>query len=840
MTVRHLNLILFPLLLILFLGIGTSWATDFSDKTFLITELTPQNYNNKRLWDFLKENDSSGIKIDAISKNRNALINGSTTELTSALKKIQSITKEDQSKIIPVFLSYNDNVLLLDSIIKNSDISKDIFYLPRGETWPSVEYLVEANRRIILFVDGNFENVSRILHDTKNYVLKTSANQIASNSTIKSHHSNVNFELFMITDFDQLPTIIQPNMDSRNLAPDYINYLLEIWKKYGKKPNFIFVGDAIFNYDFIIDQLNSFSMIKGRVRTSGKNLEKIFWKNHDILITGGKFSFPFRGGEEVILSPYAPGYKMSPEQIIVTGEMEIPDNHSILATPLDLSEKMTSKFEFDGILLDALNPAQTFSGDNFSFSQDIERGNVLRLPENARINLGNPEIYGLRNSSFTVSCFVKFTEILEFGDNAIIGNLESGYRKGMHLILRSGHPYFGLWANDFISDETLEPNVWYHLAWRYIIQTGEQSILLNGKNIGSSDGHPPFSGTGDIQLGSALSSGASLRGYIDNLYIWNRPLGNEEINKLYLDEEIQFKEIEISQNPIISFSKIWFYIIIGIAVLLVLVFIFNRYFLKKQSSPSYILPVPASRNQILLFGEFKAINNNENYISELFTPKVKELFIYILTHTFKNGIGANVAEINEKLWSGITSNKVANNRSVTLNKLRKILLQFDGIEIIANNGYLQTKIEKPFFCDYVEAFYLCQIPEGMSKKQLVSFFQLVKRGRFLKGITCDWLDDIRGFTGNQVIDNLLKLALIHKKETNLKEVEKIAQRILDYDDINEEAIYLKIWALKEANNINLAKFNYKSYCTKYNNIMGEPLEMDFNQFLLFYKDQFTN
>jgi hypothetical protein len=99
-------------------------------------------------------------------------------------------------------------------------------------------------------------------------------------------------------------------------------------------------------------------------------------------------------------------------------------------------------------------------------------------------------------------------------------------------------PYFGLWANDYVANRTLSPNTWYHLTWRYIIETGEQSIFLNGQPIGGSDGHPPFSGTGDIHLGSALSSGASLRGYIDNLYIWNRPLGNDEINRLSLDEEI--------------------------------------------------------------------------------------------------------------------------------------------------------------------------------------------------------------------------------------------------------------------------------------------------------------
>jgi hypothetical protein len=166
---------------------------------------------------------------------------------------------------------------------------------------------------------------------------------------------------------------------------------------------------------------------------------------------------------------------MVPEQIIVTGEMTVPESYQIMANPVHLSKNLTGSFIFDNQILNSVNQLQTFEGNNFSYVQDIKRGNVLRLPENASINLGKPENYGLRNSSFTVSCFVKFTEILEFGDNAILGNYERGYRKGLHLILRSGHPYFGLWANDFVSKETLEPNIWYHLTWRYVIETGEHS-----------------------------------------------------------------------------------------------------------------------------------------------------------------------------------------------------------------------------------------------------------------------------------------------------------------------------------------------------------------------------
>ena len=126
----------------------------------------------------------------------------------------------------------------------------------------------------------------------------------------------------------------------------------------------------------------------------------------------------------------------------------------------------------------------------------------------------------------------------------------------------------------------------------------------------------------------------------------------------------------------------------------------------------------------------------------------------------------------------------------------------------------------------------------MTKQQLNLFFNRVKRGRFLKGIEWIWLDDVRGFTGNIVIDNLLKLASLYKQEENLKQIEKVAQRILEYDDLNEEAVYLQIWALQKSNNLHLAKFNFNSFTKKYEQSLGEPFQMNFSQFNHHFENSF--
>lgn len=837
MALKTTNNTLF-LILVLVLSIGKTIASDFSDESFMIAKVEPYTYNSERLWGFIQKNNWAGIEFDIDSVENNAILRNSNYSFSSILGKINELIASDESKILPVFINYSGDIQFLDSIINQSDISPRIFYLPQGEKWPSTEYLVQANRRIIFFVNGNIKNESRILHHLQDYALQIGASRITPNSAILSKESNINRELFKINNFHRLPIGASAGKLTKNLVPDYINFLLNSWTKVGKKPNFISVGNSIFSFDFIIGQLNSFSSIKGLVRTAGRNLDRVYWKNPEILITGGKFSFPIRGGEEIILTPFAPGYHMSPEQLIVTTEMQMPETYSILASPLNLSEGITASFHFEESIKDVVNPQRTFEGKGYSFIQDIDRGSVLRLPENANIVLGDPNLYGLPNSSFTVSCFIKFTDILEFGDNAILGNDQQGYRRGMHLILRSGHPYFGLWANDYMSDEVLQNNVWYHLAWRYIIETGEQAIFVNGQFVGGSDGHPAYSGTSDLHIGTALSRGASMRGYIDNLHIWNRPLGNEEIMRLSSDEEIHIehtikkedvKSTDNNKLTIIAISLL-------LAVVIVLI-VFYRIKLQKKVTSHEKFKAP-SQNQIQLFGEFKATDSAGNNISDLFTPKLKELLVYSLIYTLKNGIGAPVKELNEMLWYGIEAKKVANNRAVTLNKLRKILVKFDKIELISSGGYLLFKSSDTFFCDYIEAFNLCRNPQGMSRRELEMFFDIVKEGSLLKGIDWPWLDEIRGFTGNQVIDNLLKLASIYKKETKLKETEKIAQRILEYDDLNEEAIFFQAWALQNSDNLHLAKFNFNSFCSKYEKVLGEPFQMNFNEFIRFYSNKF--
>ncbi|MCF6358028.1 MAG: hypothetical protein L3J54_09510, partial [Draconibacterium sp.] len=176
-------------------------ATEFSNHTFLIAEGNSTSLNSNRFWQFLKTNDNVGIEIKISEADKRVTLSSTNQDIIEFLSRVQKVTENVESKIVPLFITFNGDISILDSIISSSNLASKIFFLPQGETWPSLEYLIQSNRRIILFVKGNYINESRILHRLDNYVLKISANKIMATSDIFEIESAVNNELFLIDEF---------------------------------------------------------------------------------------------------------------------------------------------------------------------------------------------------------------------------------------------------------------------------------------------------------------------------------------------------------------------------------------------------------------------------------------------------------------------------------------------------------------------------------------------------------------------------------------------------------------------------------------------------------------
>lgn len=167
------------------------------------------------------------------------------------------------------------------------------------------------------------------------------------------------------------------------------------------------------------------------------------------------------------------------------------------------------------------------------------------------IRLVDPVTLGIRNKDFTVSAWVRFTGFPADvnGISTIVGSetATSDSNKGLVLGIQktpenNRSPYMSFVNNDTLFDgKNLNANQWYHIVYRYTSAGQEQAIIVNANPTDAvySPGHNAFlgnfiSGQGydKITIGRGIG-GNPLKGYVDEVYVYDRSLSIDEIERLY-------------------------------------------------------------------------------------------------------------------------------------------------------------------------------------------------------------------------------------------------------------------------------------------------------------------
>ncbi|MEA5449222.1 LamG-like jellyroll fold domain-containing protein [Leptolyngbya sp. CCNP1308] len=137
--------------------------------------------------------------------------------------------------------------------------------------------------------------------------------------------------------------------------------------------------------------------------------------------------------------------------------------------------------------------------------------------------------------SFTAEAWVWVDEAALNQDSPVLGMDERAETKSLHLTIRQGKPHFGFFGgmNDLTSDYQLLPKTWYHIAWRYTRETGEQAIFINGRLDKTAMGRAPFMGRGPLYIGRWSSNPQRyFKGMIGEVRIWSeaRPEADIQAN----------------------------------------------------------------------------------------------------------------------------------------------------------------------------------------------------------------------------------------------------------------------------------------------------------------------
>ena len=332
----------------------------------------------------------------------------------------------------------------------------------------------------------------------------------------------------------------------------------------------------------IVSYLKGFRTIKGTVTYNTQILDYVNWDKIGSL-TSGKYCFPIGPGDNLTLTPQSPGFRFTPETVTFIEPKQNIIQHFV-ATPLEITDNLEAHYTFSKECHDFSINGFDGKPHNVKFANDSTRSSVAYFDEKSYILLPGAEAFKLREHDFTVAAWVKIKEYLpNKPDYCIIGTKNNSYQQGIHLLVRDRKPYFGFYNNDLRGKTTLEAGKWYHLVWRYNKFSGEQAIFLNGKLDSRSVGHPAYKGRDNLYIGLAgFSQQAYMLGAIDNLSIWSRALGEEEIWGMSKEviEIVPIKNIFILY-PILSRS------LVSILVLSLLVFAYFKIpyrKLKKQTT----------------------------------------------------------------------------------------------------------------------------------------------------------------------------------------------------------------------------------------------------------------
>jgi two-component SAPR family response regulator len=824
---------IFFLLIILFIIEPKVNSQNLSDQTFLITDLS-----NTKISEAIIKNElryrSTGFNIQLEYNKENENISfipvNKDYSFIQFSGELKTFLKNNTNRIFPLFIDYTGPVRVLNEAFVSSGLSEFVFFLPQGERWPDTERILSENKNLIVFTFQKPSQGNSFFHYAWDNIAEYPHSGI-EDPLFDGHYINgdISKELLLIRDLEIPASIDRQNLFLLDINQNqfYINHILNRWKNTGKQPNFIFAGRNSRFLSPLIPWLNTYKSVKGVVKINDKPMEKVFWKHSNKSITNGYFSFPYSEGEELNLTPFSPGFTFNPQSFIVSNENLIL-SIAFSANPLSLNDGLTAYFPFDNNWNNYLDKNEKIVPTNATFTSDITKGEVAKLPENSYIVIGKPENYGIRNNSFSVSAWFKLNEVNIGGEYSILGTPEGVFRKGLHLVIRQGRPYFGFYGNDLWAEKIIEPNEWFHIVFRYNYFNGEQAIYVNGLNVGASFNHASFIGDSALVVGKSINKRNFLNGYIDDLYIWNRPIGEEEIQFLYNSE---YKPVIDEKRNLPS--GYWIIPVLSLLAGFIFFVIYKNRRKQGHTKQSTVVLKKAdeqNKNSLFLFGDFQIFDLKGEELSARFTPKLKELFLLILLYGFKHKKGIKTEKLTSILWADFQSKKAANNRSVTFNKLRKIIENVNGLSIEYNNGYWKIKAEKDFYCDYFGALSILENRDNPTRQDLELFFNFVRKGVFLNEIYWEWLDEFRGFVSNEIIDNLLQYASFLNEKDDCQLLKAIAERILLNDDMNEKALQIVIRQLINSNNLNKARFRYSQFLSSYNEAYGEPYTLSFEDF----------
>lgn len=278
----------------------------------------------------------------------------------------------------------------------------------------------------------------------------------------------------------------------------------------------------------------------------------------------------------------------------------------------------------------------------------------------------------------------------------------------------------------------------------------------------------------------------------------------------------------------------WEWIIAGVSGILLACggFFFFR---NRRRHPKEIVPVENTLSReiieepivrpsaIYLFGSFTVIDRNGRDITHLFSFRLRQVFVYILLHSTRNGVPS--ASLNEVFWADKPSDKVKNLKGVTINQIRKNLAELDGVELLYDKGYFRL-VFTGCYCDY---FRFCDLKNIRKMENELS--SILMRGKFLDGMDDGMLDHfkqkVEEFLSSFLPLEIERLYQQHKYDA----VVRFCHILFRVDPVNEHVLAYCMHALHNMEASQEAMLQYSLFVREYKEMMNEDYPVSYTDLM---------
>ncbi len=250
-----------------------------------------------------------------------------------------------------------------------------------------------------------------------------------------------------------------------------------------------------------------------------------------------------------------------------------------------------------------------------------------------------------------------------------------------------------------------------------------------------------------------------------------------------------------------------------------------------DNSSSYIVNENPGYH-LVFFGGFQTFDKNFEDITNKFSPLLKELFLLIVLHTYKNNKGISSNNITEILWFDKSEKSARNNRAVNIAKLKAILNEIGNCEITKKTGYWKLiSPENKIISDYQEFLAISSSKGNLTKHNIDRLLHITEKGAFLQNVHYEWLDKFKAEVSDTIVDTLIQYAESCNPEKDAELIIHLADCVFNFDMLNEEAMVLKCRAEHVIGKHSLAKATYEKFCKEYQYMYNQEYKLSFLKIL---------